>query len=242
MKHVIHFHNMCEDAYKEKHADFARKLKKVLDEMPLFSFPNKSKVSLKVKKHHILQSLQNTWLRAALQELGFVIEYALDEWKRHKKRGQNTKSVDFAIKIGDRMCLIEVEFGNSSRLDSDFLKLLDAHNWGHLEFGIIILANKAMTNEMTGGAADYEQALSHLAGGNAKTYQQSLMIVGLDKTSANVVDMSKSKILNPQLLSGNSKQYVLDYVIAQYRAGVPVEYLDIPPYSAPEIKALNVKQ
>lgn len=200
-------------------------LKEVVAKMPLFIFPNKTNKSEKVKGHAILQSVLNAWLEAEFRARGWFAEFPV---QGTDSVGSTGYRVDFALLIEGKYVMVEVEFGNRSRIDSDLRKLLDAHYWSRLHFGVIIAPLTRMANVTTGGSATFEQVVNDVSSCHPNTVPHPLYLIGLDHRGAEIIDMSSSKIRDPELLSGNGDKRILHHVVAEHRRGVAVENLDLP--------------
>jgi hypothetical protein len=200
-------------------------LKDVVSRMPLFIFPNKTNKSEKVKGHAVLQSVLNAWLEAEFSSRGWHAEFPV---QGHESGGSTGYRVDFALLVEGKYIMVEVEFGNRARIDSDLRKLLDAHHWERLHFGVIITPKNTMANITTGGSATFEQVVNDVSSCHPNTVPHPLYVMGLDHREAVIVDMSKSKIRDPELLSGNGDKRILHHVVAEHRRGVPVEDLALP--------------
>lgn len=204
-------------------------LKEVVAKMPLFIFPNKTNKSEKVKGHAVLQSVLNAWLEAEFRARGWFAEFPV---QGIDSAGTTGYRVDFALLIEGKYVMVEVEFGNRARIDSDLRKLLDAHHWDRLHFGVIIAPKTSMANVTTGGSATFEQAVNDVSSCHPNTVPHPLYLIGLDHREAEIVDMRKSKIRDPELLSGNGDKRILHHVVAEHRRGVAVEDLDLPSSSS----------
>lgn len=200
-------------------------LREVVAGMPLFIFPNKTNKSEKVKGHAVLQSVLNAWLEAEFRARGWCPEFPVQGYERGGSTGYR---VDFALPVEGKYIMVEVEFGNRARIDSDLRKLLDAHHWGRLHFGVIITPQTAMANITTGGSATFEQVVNDVSSCHPDTVPHPLYVMGLDHRGAELVDMSTSQIRDPELLSGNGDKRILHHVVAEYRRGVPVAELALP--------------
>lgn len=200
-------------------------LKEVVAKMPLFIFPNKTSKSEKVKDHAVLQSVLNAWLEAEFRARGWFAEFPV---QGADSQGSTEYRVDFALLIEGKYVMVEVEFGNRSRIDSDLRKLLDAHHWDRLHFGVIIAPKNAMARVTTGGSATFEQVVNDVSSCHPKTVPHPLCLLGLDHRGAEIVDMSKSKIRDPGLLSGNENKLLLHHVVAEHRRGIPVADIGMP--------------
>lgn len=201
-------------------------LKEVVSRMPLFIFPGKSK---KKPKLYVLQSVLNAWLEAEFRSRGWHAESRVQSDDTGGKTGYR---VDFSLFVEGKYIMVEVEFGNRARIDSDLRKLLDAHHWGRLHLGVIITSKTAMAKVTTGGAATFEQVVKDVSSCHANTVPHPLYVIGLDHREALIVDMSKSKIRDPELLSGNGDKRILHHVVAEHRRGVLVEDLALPDASS----------
>lgn len=193
--------------------------------MPLFIFPNKTNKSEKVKGHAVLQSVLNAWLEAEFRLRGWLPEFPV---QGRESTGTTGYRVDFALQVEGKYIMVEVEFGNRARIDSDFRKLLDAHYWGRLHLGVIIAPLTSMANVTTGGSATFEQAVNDASSCHPNTIPHPMCLIGLDHRGGAVIDMSKSKIRDPELLSGNGDKRILHHIVAEHRRGVAVADLDLP--------------
>jgi len=191
------------------------------EKIPFFIWPNKTNKSAKSKDHCFLQSVVNAWMEAELVGAGWDAEVAF-------KTGRNVRT-DFGAPVTrDKKCLVEVEFGNQARIDSDLRKLLDAYHWGMLQFGIVILPRSQLAAITTGGCATYEQAVADVSSCHPKTVPFPVCIIGLDQRNCPAVDLSQSKLTNPDTLSGNSNKVVLHHIVSEYRAGVCLSEIAMP--------------
>lgn len=200
-------------------------LREAVSRMPLFIFPNKTNKSEKVKGHAVLQSVLNAWLEAEFRSRGWFPEFPV---QGAQSGGSTGYRVDFALPVEGKYIMVEVEFGNRARIDSDLRKLLDAHHWGRLHFGVIIAPKSTMANITTGGSATFEQVVNDVSSCHSDTVPHALYVIGLDHREAVIVDMSKSQIRDPELLSGNGDKRILHHVVAEHRRGVAVEDLALP--------------
>jgi hypothetical protein len=105
----------------------------VIQQCPLFIYPNKSK---KNKKLDVVQQLLNTFFNRK-----FVCEY---HWEYHPEATKIPKSglaADYKKQFGELKIQAEVQFGNMSRWYSDIFKFQTAYSQGLIDMGLSIVPN-----------------------------------------------------------------------------------------------------
>ena len=225
MEHRIHSHNLDKIEQRAITLELLEEVSNIVQKAPIFIWPNKSSASQKVEKHCILQSMNNAWFQAEFRARGWLDEFPSQPTTSAEYPGYR---VDFATPIANKWAMVEVEFGNRARLDSDFRKMHDAYNWGRLHVGIIITPCIEMANLSTGGSATYNQAYHDVHRCHPDTIPYPLQLIGLEYKNATLIDMSKSGFPSADYLSGMKVKPPLYHAIAQIRAGVPVEEIRMP--------------
>ena len=187
---------------------------------PVYIWPGKSD---KDKKHMVLQSAINMWFELELDTLGWNKETSIisDDHSTQSYRVDFSQFID-----GEGHVMVEVEFGNSARLDSDLRKFLDAFHRGRLTLGILILPRNRLANLTTKGSVGFEKAVADVRRCHPKTVPFSLCIIGLDHEGADIIDLSQAlDIPGPGYLSKTTINSAkkLRHVIAQHRSGIPAK-------------------
>lgn len=140
----------------------------------------------------------------------------------------DNRKTDFVKKVGELVALIEVQFGNSARIDSDLMKLANAFLWGASHLGIIACPVAATSAAITGGGITFESLVARVNSLHPKLRPGPLVLVGMSHEGTPQLDLSRSKIQDPRLLSGNSGPKVSAYVVRQLIEGVPPEEIALP--------------
>lgn len=172
-----------------------------------------------------LQSVMNEYFGQQADELSFTREAPV-----HFADGlpPDNRKIDFARWVdGLRICM-EMEFGNLARLDSDISKLSNAFLRGACHLGIIICPVAATSSAITGGGATFESLVARVKGLHPSLVPGPLILIGLSHEGAELVDLSTSKIGNPDLLSGNNGREVCAYVVKRLRRGDSPEDIELP--------------
>lgn len=206
----------------------------ISEELPYLVWPEKSEKLLstsgisackerKLQKVEVLQSLSNVWLRQALQEAGFEAECPV-------RNDADIQRVDFSISVEEgKRSMTEVEFGNTSSIDRNLVKLTEAYNHGRSVFGIMVLPIHALAcNIATSGIATFESAVARLKPSHPDTFKGPILLIGLDHRGAPRIDLSESQLPDASCLSGNGNKAVLWHVASELRAGVCVKDIGLP--------------
>lgn len=202
-----------------------------LQAQPIHQWPEKSKKAhevgyknaTKLKAFCVLQSVQNVHIAQDFLEDGFTAEVAYSPVAN--------RLFDFVFKLEaeETHLVVECEFGNHARADSDYLKFGNAFHKGFSSCGVLICPMASLSRITTGGGVTYEQAVANLKDMHPEFFKSPVIVIGLHAAGAQIVDWKTSKIPHPELLSGNSDKALIRYAVAELRAGVVVDQISVPP-------------
>lgn len=191
-----------------------------------------------LKKLCGLQAAMNVWFAQDLSESGFHAEVPA---RKSKMVGADQK-VDFACEVEeDKLAMVEVEFGYVASIDRNLIKLTDAYLWKRSSLGVMICPTSAFGSIITSGGANYEQAVMRLQVCHQQMFPGPILLLGLDHTSAEPIDFSKSQLPASEALSGNGDKRLIWHTISEYRAGVPMEHIGLPDHQELKQSALASK-
>lgn len=87
---------------------------------------------------------------------------------------------------------------------------------------------QATSAMITGGGTTYEGLVSRVRARLPSLMQGGLILIGLSHIGAECIDLSKSQIPDPDLLSGNSGPDVSAFVVKALREGIPPAEITLP--------------
>lgn len=201
-----------------------------LQAQPVHQWPEKSKKAQepgyknasKLKSFCVLQSVQNVHIAQDFLEDGFSAEVAYSPVAN--------RLFDFVFKLQDEAThlVVECEFGNQARADSDYLKFGNAFHKGFSTCGVLICPMASLGRITTGGGVTYEQAVASLKDMHPEFFRSPVIVIGLHAAGAEVVNWKTSKIPHAEMLSGNSDKALIRYAVGELRAGTAVADIAVP--------------
>ena len=196
-------------------------LTKMLNEMPFPTWPNKSKNGIKKNENNNqqlcgLQSVMNEWTYQKLVAEGFSAELPVNPLDP-----ESNLRIDFGIDIpGKGMLLIESEYGNQARITCDLTKLTEAWRWKNGYIGILICPLSETQRFITGSATTFEASCTRLKIAHPDTFPCPILVLGISHEGAAFIDLSQSRIANPDHLSANHGQNYIPHVVRELIRGV----------------------
>lgn len=176
-------------------------------------FPGKSDAKDKVASRQvILQPLLNSVIELKLMSQGWLaqpeVKARLDATKTRYfadfyKEGRTESVVSL---MGDAAAalqvLMEVQFANSARTDSDLKKFLIGFSQGRCDVGVLVVPEKAMACCMSSNVANYEYVVDGLKELGPLMVPVPMFVIGLTEEDAQRIDLSQSKFTHPKQITG----------------------------------------
>lgn len=190
----------------------------VLQEAPLFIYPEKSK---KKRSLFVVQQLMNTY---------FDRRFAVDcGWQYHPLATGIIKSklaADFRKSFGPITIQAEVQFGNMARWYSDIFKLQAAYSQSLIQCGVCVVPCSAMARVIDSNVAHYERAVRELPSANL-SITLPILLVGLEQDDGTkVVDVSVCKFSGIKEITGRGKNENRYRIINAYVSEQSLDLVD----------------
>jgi len=209
----------------------------VFRELPVPVYENKSskQASLDIL-HSVLNAMADEWFHGILGwerecTIAALTAGVVDE----------AKSVDFAYKLSDgRYVALEVQFGNSGRLQADFAKFKTLYDQDKLALAVAVYFNRDTGKKADSGLAVYETALNELH----KFGDMPISFVGVSREDTPEVDLRELRdIVFPSLLGGSGESCsVLQAEVARAIVhGVPISTLNFDSPCLPIVESHAMK-
>lgn len=203
--------------------------------LPVPIYPGKSEAKQRSEKQVIVQPLLNTLIELQLVALGWL---AQPQVKAVEGAGKTRYYADFykanhadsltqyVGREGSQVkALMEVQFANSARTDSDLKKFSIGFSQGRCDVGILVVPIKRMANHMSSNVANFEYVVDGLLELGQLMAPVPILVIGLSEEDAPRIDLSQSLFTAAKQLTGeNSKQ---NRIIAANAilTGIPVELI-----------------
>jgi hypothetical protein len=228
--------------FSHRHADkilaacgLLQELDHAFSSLPVPIYPGKSEAKLHSDKQVIVQPLLNTLIELHLVDLGWLAQpqvkavagagktrYYADFYKSHHAEALAPYVGQEASRV---QALMEVQFANSARSDSDLKKFFIGFSQGRCDVGIMVVPLKRMANHMSSNVANFEYVVDGLLELGQLMAPVPILVIGLSEEEAPRIDLSQSAFSSVKQLTGeNSKQ---NRIIAANAilTGVPVELI-----------------
>jgi hypothetical protein len=211
--------------FSHRHADkllascgLLQELDMAFSTLPIPIYPGKSEAKDRHShKQTILQPLLNTIIELKLMGLSWL---AQPQVKASAGAGRTRYFADF-YKIGRAQSLIpyvgeqaasiqalmEVQFANSARTDSDLKKFNIGFSQGRCDVGILVVPVKEMAGHMSSNVANFDYVVDGLLEMGQLMAPVPLLVIGLTEVDAPHIDLSQSLFTSVKQLTGEgSKQ------------------------------------
>lgn len=185
MKYVTHSYRFAKEIIEHSNYFSAfQEITMVINECPLFVFPNKSRRN---RKLDVVQQLLNTF---------FDRRFACDlNWEYHPsatKIANSGLAADFRKSFNGLRIQTEVQFGNMSRWYSDIFKFQTAYSQDLIDIGLSIVPVSTIASRIDSNIANYERCIRELPSAKL-SITLPILLIGVDSdSSSQIFDVSKS--------------------------------------------------
>lgn len=228
--------------FSHRHADkllaacgLLQELDTALSALPVPIYPGKSEAKQRSEKQVIVQTVLNTLIELQLVDLGWLAQpqvmatagagktrYYADFYK-----ADHAESLEpYVGRKGSQIqALVEVQFANTARADSDLKKFSIGFSQGRCDVGILVVPLKCMANRMSSNVANFEYVVDGLLELGQLMAPVPLLVIGLSEEDAPLVDLSQSQFTSVKQLTGESSKHNRIIAANAILRGVPVEFI-----------------
>jgi len=170
----------------------------------------------------VLQPVLNTFIEQELLAAGWEREVRVTGGSD----GMHGMCVDFARQIGNRLMVVEVQFGNVGRTYSDFHKFEHLQMEGRLPVAILVTLRHDTAVLTDSGIATFETSvrrIEEVKNTIFKAIPVPLVCLGLSHQDAPLVDFSRSRFADAKVLSGTGAKADIAHAVSALRSGTPIE-------------------
>lgn len=190
--------------------------------VPLWSEGKSEKQEFK----SILQPVLNAFIEQELVENGWGREYRVTGYDE-----AGGMRVDFCRDFGDKLCVVEVQFGNVGRFYGDMWKFLHLQAQGRLALAVHVALTDETAAFTDSGIATHETSvrrLQEVADSALTAIPVPIICLGLSHQGAELVDFAQSRFKHAKILQGKGAKSSISHAVAQLRRGLPIEEVGPP--------------
>jgi hypothetical protein len=210
--------------YSHRHADkllascgLLDELNTVFSSLPVPIFPGKSKAkNPAARSQNIVQSLLNTIIELKLCDIGWLEQppvqanqgaYKTRYYADFYKRGRTPSLIPYVGREQSGIrALVEVQFANYARPDSDLKKFNIAFAQGRCDVGVLVVPMKTMADHMSTNVANFEYVVDGLMELGPVMSPVPVLVIGLSEEGAPVVDLSQTRFCSVKELTGEASK------------------------------------
>jgi hypothetical protein len=210
--------------YSHRHADkllhscgLLTELHEHLSNLHIPIFPGKSDAKDRMAHRQvILQPVLNTLIELKLIAAGWLAQpqvkakldatrtrYYADFYKETRCPHTEPFTGEEAAQL---KVLIEVQFANNARVDSDFKKFSIGFTQGRCDVGVLVVPLKEMANHISSNVANFEYAKDSLQELGPLMAPVPILLIGLSEEDAQVVDLSATQFSHVKQLTGRGSK------------------------------------
>ncbi|KWA83759.1 hypothetical protein WL29_20560 [Burkholderia ubonensis] len=221
---VVRFDHNTEHALETEfvHSSVAN-LISVLKNTPV---PYREEKSENQKSKSILQPVLNAFIEQELVEHGWDREYRVTGDVE-----TGGMRVDFCRRSDDKLCVVEVQFGNVGRFYGDMWKFLHLQAQGRLALAVHVALTDETAAFTDSGISTYETSVRRVlevADTTLKAIPVPIICLGLSHQGAELVDFAQTRFKNTKMLQGEGAKAKIHHAVAQLRRGVPLDQVGPP--------------